>query len=73
VRFREDKTEDLARARKSVHQWRQLNPQGNPEQLVTDLIAQFHPDYAVVLRAVLFTVDSDGAKISAGIRIEEIR
>jgi len=32
------------------------------DQLVTDLGGQFHPDYGVVLRAVLFAVDRHQAR-----------
>ena len=37
------------------------------EQLVEDLGGQFHRDYGVILRAVLFAVDSHAAKITAGL------
>ena len=37
------------------------------EQLVEDLGGQFHRDYGVVLRSVLFAVDSHAAKITAGL------
>ncbi len=69
VRFREDKPEDLDRARAAVAAWREQNPQGTDEQLVADLGSQFHPDYAVVLRAVLFAVDSHGAKMTTGVPV----
>jgi len=71
MRFREDKPEDLDRARTAVAAWREQHPQGTDEQLVADLGGQFHPDYAVVLRAVLFAVDSHGAKITTGVSIAE--
>jgi hypothetical protein len=71
VRFREDKPEDLDRARAAVAAWREQNPQGTDEQLVAELGSQFHKDYGVVLRAVLFTVDSHGAKITTGVSIAE--
>ncbi len=71
VRFREDKPEDLNRARAAVAAWREQHPQGTAEQLVADLGSQFHPDYAVVLRAVLFTVDSHQARIAAGVSVTE--
>jgi len=67
VRFREDKPEDLDRARAAVAAWRAQHPQGTDEQLVADLGSQFHKDYGVVLRAVLFAVDSHGARVSAGV------
>ena len=71
MRFREDKPGDLDRARAAVAAWREQHPQGTDEQLVADLGGQFHPDYAVVLRAVLFAVDSHGAKITTGVSITE--
>jgi hypothetical protein len=36
-----------------------------------DLGGQFHPDYPVVLRAVLFAVDSHGAKVTTGVPVAE--
>src|SRR6266851_4186399 len=36
VRYREDKPEDLARARAEVAAWRARNPQGTAEQLLAD-------------------------------------
>lgn len=71
MRFRDDKPGDIDRAREAVREWREQHPQGTAEQLVTDLIGQFHPDYGPVLRAVLFSVDSHDAKISTGVSIIE--
>jgi hypothetical protein len=71
MRFREDKPGDLDRARAAVGAWREQHPRGTAEQLVADLGSQFHPDYPVVLRAVLFAVDSHGAKITTGVSIAE--
>lgn len=73
MRFRDDKPGDIERAREAVRGWREQNPRGTAEQLVTDLIGQFHPDYGPVLRGVLFAVDSHGAKIATGVSIQEIR
>jgi hypothetical protein len=67
VRFREDKPEDLARARSVVAAWREQNPQGTADQLVADFCGQFHPDYAVVLRSVLFTTDQHSARTVTGV------
>ncbi len=53
----------------AVREWREQHPQGTGEQLVFDLADQFHPDYAVVLRGVLFAVDSQDTKITTGISI----
>lgn len=47
--------------------WRELNPQGTAEQLVADLGGQFHPDYAVVLRAMLFRTDRHSARTVTGV------
>jgi hypothetical protein len=66
MRFRDDKPGDLERARTAVREWREEHPRGTAEQLVSDLVGEFHPDYAVVLRGVLFAVDSHGAKIITG-------
>jgi hypothetical protein len=71
VRFREDNPRDLARARTAVAEWREQHPQGTAGQLVEDLDGQFHRDYAVVLRAVLFAVDSHGAKITTRVSTVE--
>ena len=69
MRYRENKPEDLKRARAAVAAWRGQHPQGTAEQLVQDLGGQFHCDYSVVLRAVLFAVDSHAAKITTGLSI----
>ena len=67
MRFREDNPEDLNRAGGEAAEWRQRNPQGSAEQFVTDLIGRFHPDYAPVLRSVLFTTDRHRARQVTGI------
>ncbi len=72
MRFREDKPEDLDRARAAVAAWREQHPEGTADQLVADLGGQFHRDYGVVLRGVLFAVDSHGAKITTGVSIIEV-
>ena len=71
VRFREDRPEDLIRARAAVAAWRQQHPQGTTRQLVADLGGQFQPDYGPVLGAVLYAVDSHGAKITTGVSVAE--
>ena len=71
MRYREDKPEDLDRARAAVAAWREQNPEGTSEELVAAIGGEFHKDYGVVLRAVLFAVDSHGAKITAGVSIVE--
>jgi hypothetical protein len=67
MRYRENKPEDLKRARAAVAAWRGQHPQGTAEQLVRDLGGKFHRDYGVVLRAALFAVDSHAAKITTGL------
>ena len=67
MNFRENKPEDLARARSAVTAWREQNPQSTAEQLVADLGGQFHLDYAVVLRAMLFTTDRHSARTVTGV------
>jgi len=57
MRYREDKPEDLDRARAAVAQWREQNPAGTEGQLLAALGPRFHRDYVPVLRAVLFTRD----------------
>ena len=69
MRFRDHKSGDLERARTAVREWREQYPEGTAEQLVSDLAGEFNQDYAVVLRGVLFAVDSHGAKIITGISI----
>jgi hypothetical protein len=66
VRFREDKREDLDRARAAVAAWREQNPAGTAEQLVAALGGQFHRDYGPVLRAVLFAADRHQARTVTG-------
>lgn len=67
MRFREDKPEDLERARAEVAAWRERNPQGTADQLVADLCGRFHRDYGPVLRSVLCTIDKHAARVVTGI------
>jgi hypothetical protein len=57
MRFRDDRPGELDRARAAVCEWRDANPEGNREQMLAALGPRFHPDYAMVLRGVLFAVD----------------
>jgi len=57
VRFREDNPQEMARARAAVAAWRGQHPGGTSEELVAAIGHQFHPDYGVVLRALLFAAD----------------
>ena len=61
VRYREDTPGELARARAAVATWRDRNPAGTGEELLAAIRHQFHRDYGVALRAVLFAVDRHGA------------
>ena len=67
MRFRDDNPSDLARARAAVTAWRDQNPAGTVDELVAVVGRQFHPDYGVVLRAVLFAVDRRRAREVTGI------
>jgi hypothetical protein len=67
VRFRDDNPADLARARAAVTVWRDQNRAGTSDELVAAVGRQFHPDYGVVLRAVLFAVDRHRAREMTGI------
>lgn len=71
MRYREDKPEDLERARSAVAACREHHPQGMAGQLVADLGGQFHQDYGPVLRAVLFALDSHAAKVTTGVSVVE--
>ena len=67
VRYREDTAGELARARVAVAAWRNRNPAGTGEELIAAIGHQFHRDYGVVLRAVLFAVDRHRAHQVIGI------
>lgn len=73
VRYREDTPGELARARAAVAAWRDRNPAGTGEDLLAEIGHQFHLDYGVVLRAVLFAVDRHRARQVTGIHAEERR
>lgn len=67
MRFRDERPGDLDRARAAAAAWRDQNPQGTAEDLIAAVGCQFHPDYAVVLRGLLFAVDRNRARQLAGI------
>ena len=67
MRFRDDDPADLARARAAVTAWRDQHPAGTGDELVAAVGRQFHRDYGVVLRAVLFAVDRHRAREVTGI------
>jgi hypothetical protein len=73
VRYREDTPGELARARAAVAAWRDRNPAGTGEELLTAIGYQFHRDYGVVLRAVPFAVDRHRVRQVTGISVEERR
>ena len=73
MRYREDTAKELARARAAVAAWRDRNSGGTPEDLLAAIGHQFHRDYGVVLRAVLFAVDRHRARQVTGISAEEQR
>jgi hypothetical protein len=65
VRFRDDRPEDLDRARAAVSEWRDGHPEGSREQMLAALGPRFPPEYAIVLRGVLFAVDRNRAAYAA--------
>ena len=67
MRYREDTAEELFRARAAVAAWRERNPAGTGEDLIAAIGHQFHRDYGVVLRVVLFAVDRHRARQATGI------
>jgi hypothetical protein len=67
VRYREDKSADLARARAAVRAWREEHPDGTPEQLVAAVGPRFRRDWAPVLRAMLYVADKHAARVVTGI------
>ena len=67
MRYREDTPGQLARARAVVAAWRDRNPAGTGEDLLSAIGHQFHRDYGVVLRAVLFAVVRHRARQVTGI------
>ena len=69
MRFREDSEEERSRARDAVRAWREENPDGSPEEMLTAVGPDFHKDYGPLLRAVLFRADLRDAKITTGITI----
>ena len=71
MRFREDNPAELARA--AVAAWRERNPAGTGEDLIAAVRHQFHRDYGVVLRAVLFAVDRPQARQITGVTLEGFR
>jgi len=50
-----------------VREWRVEHPEGTAAQLVNQVGARFHPDWAPVLRAMLFVADRHAARVVTGI------
>ena len=77
MRFRDENPADLTRARTANTAWRDQNPAGTGDELVAAVGRHFHPDYGVVLRAVLFAVDRHRARevtgIAAGLPVSRCR
>ena len=73
MRYSEDTSGELARARAAVAAWRDRNPAGTGEELLAAIGHQLHRDYGVVLRAVLFAVDRHRARQVTGIPAGEQR
>ena len=67
MRFRDENLADLTRVRTAVAAWRDQNPAGIGDELVAAAGRHFHPDYGVVLRAVLLAVDRHRAREVTGI------
>jgi hypothetical protein len=67
VRFRDEKPGDLDRARTAVAAWRNSNPAGTADDLVAAVGPAFHPEWAAVLRGVLFALDRHRARTITGV------
>ena len=67
MRFRDENPADLTRARAAVAACRDRNPAGTGDELVAAVGRHFHPDYGVVLHALLFAVDRHRAREVTGI------
>jgi len=67
MRFRENNPAELQRARPAVAAWRDQHPAGTAEDLVVAIGHQFHPDYIVVLCALLFAADRHRAREVTGV------
>jgi hypothetical protein len=66
VRYRQDSSRELARARAAVAAWRGPNPAGASEDLAAAIGCQFHPDHGAVLRALLFAPSRRQARVITG-------
>jgi len=66
VRCRDDKPQDLDRARAAVAVWRQENPASTAEEMVAAIGHMYRRDWAPVLRAVLYVTDKHAAREACG-------
>ncbi len=66
MRFRDEKPGDLDRVR-AVVAWRADYPAGAADDLVAAVGPAFHPEWAVVLRGVLFAADRHRARRITGV------
>ena len=67
MRFRDERPGDLDRARAAVAAWRESHPAGTADDLVVAIGPACHPEWAVVLRGVLFALDRHRARAITGI------
>ena len=67
MRYREVNLTDLDRARAAVAEWRQQNPAGTEEQMVTAIRHRFPRGYDTVLRCALFAHDRHRARQITGV------
>jgi hypothetical protein len=67
VRFLDEKPGDLDRARAAVAAWRDGHPAGTSDDLIAVVGPAFHPDWAIVLRGVLFAEDRHRARRTTGV------
>ena len=67
MRFRDEKPGDLDRARAAVAAWRDSHPAGTADDLVAAVGPAFHPEWAAVLRGVLFALDRHRARAITGV------
>jgi hypothetical protein len=68
-KWRDENPEELDRLRTAVREWREANPDGSPDEMVTALAGKFRVDYEPVLRAYLFRLDLRDAHVTTGISI----
>ena len=66
VRYYEDNSPELARARAAAAAWRGNNPVGASEVLLAEIGCQFHPAHGAVLRALQFAASRRQARVITG-------